>query len=53
MPPFKSESQKSWMFANHPAMARRWARHTPNMKSLPKRVMPNDLVERGRKHVAD
>lgn len=36
--PFKSEAQRRWMWANHPEMARRWARHTPKGIKLPKRV---------------
>ncbi len=30
--PFKSQAQRSWMFANHPAMARRWESVTPKGK---------------------
>lgn len=33
--PFKSKKQARWMFSNHPEMAKRWAHHTKNMKSLP------------------
>lgn len=33
--PFKSKRQQRWMFAEHPEMAKRWARHTPSIKSLP------------------
>lgn len=33
--PFKSKAQARWMFSQHPKMAKRWAKHTPNMKSLP------------------
>lgn len=36
--PFKSKAQRAWMYANHPAMASRWAAHTPKGKKLPKRV---------------
>jgi hypothetical protein len=36
--PFKSTAQRKWMFANHPKMARRWAKHTPKGKRLPRRV---------------
>lgn len=35
--PFRSESQRRWMFSNHPEMARRWAAHTPPGK-LPEKV---------------
>lgn len=33
--PFKSKAQQKWMFANKPAMAKKWAEHTPNIKKLP------------------
>ena len=36
--PFKSEAQKKFMFANHPAIARRWANEYPNQKDLPKKI---------------
>ncbi len=36
--PFKSQSQRSWMYANDPAMAQRWEKETPKGKKLPKRV---------------
>jgi len=35
--PFKSKVQAKWMFAKKPAMAKKWAKHTKNMKSLPKK----------------
>ena len=37
--PFRSKSQQKWMFKNKPAMAKKWAKHTPNIKSLPKKVV--------------
>jgi len=36
--PFKSQAQRRWMYAKHPAMARRWQAHTPKGKKLPKRA---------------
>lgn len=36
--PFKSDAQRKWMFANEPEMAKRWAKHTPKGKKLPKKV---------------
>jgi hypothetical protein len=33
--PFKSESQRRFMWARHPQIARRWAREYPNQKNLP------------------
>jgi hypothetical protein len=35
--PFKSDAQRRWMYANEPAMAKRWQRETPK-GDLPKRV---------------
>jgi len=34
--PFQSESQRKWMYANHPEMAKRWEAETPKGKKLPK-----------------
>lgn len=36
--PFKSESQRRFMFANKPKMAKEWAAVTPKGKKLPKRA---------------
>jgi hypothetical protein len=36
--PFESDAQRRWMYANEPAMARRWQEHTPKGKDLPERV---------------
>lgn len=33
--PFKSKAQQGFMFANMPKTAKKWAKETPNMKSLP------------------
>lgn len=33
--PFQSKAQQGFMFAKHPAIAKRWAADTPDMKSLP------------------
>lgn len=38
--PFKSQKQRAWMYANDPAMARRWEADTPKGKKLPKRKKP-------------
>lgn len=35
--PFKSESQRKWMYANEPKMATKWEKETPEGK-LPKKV---------------
>lgn len=36
--PFKSESQRRWMYANKPEMAKRWEKETPKEKPLPEKV---------------
>jgi len=36
--PFKSQSQRRWMYANDPEMAAKWEAHTPKGKKLPKKV---------------
>jgi len=36
--PFLSDSQRRWMFANHPEIAKEWAKETPNIKNLPEHV---------------
>lgn len=41
--PFKSQAQLGWMFANHPEMAKRWAKHTPDIKKLPKKAPKKKL----------
>lgn len=40
--PFKSQAQQKWAFANKPEMAKRWAKETPNMSSLPKKKSKPD-----------
>jgi hypothetical protein len=39
--PFESKAQARWMFAKHPKMAKEWAAHTPNMKTLPDYANPH------------
>lgn len=39
--PFKSEKQRKWMWANHPEMAKKWDKHTPKNKKLPKKKSLN------------
>ena len=36
--PFKSLAQMRYMFAKYPDMAKEWAEHTPDEKSLPEKV---------------
>lgn len=33
--PFKSKAQQGFMFSQHPEIAKRWAKETPNIKNLP------------------
>jgi len=33
--PFKSKAQRRWMYANDPAMAREWDKHTRKGTRLP------------------
>lgn len=46
--PFASKDQQKYMFAKHPKIALKWAKHTPNMKDLPQHVEENSqmLMER-------
>lgn len=36
--PFKSKAQRSFLYAKHPAIAKRWAKETPKGAKLPKHV---------------
>lgn len=36
--PFKSKAQQKFMFAKKPKLAKEFAEHTPNIKSLPEHV---------------
>lgn len=36
--PFKSKAQKSYLYANKPKVAKKFAKETPRSKKLPKRV---------------
>lgn len=33
--PFKSESQRRYLWAKHPKIAKKWAKEYPNQKKLP------------------
>ncbi len=37
--PFKSQAQQKWMYANKPAMAKRWQEETPKSAKLPPKVL--------------
>jgi len=43
--PFVSQAQRAWMYANHPKIAKRWEKHTPKGKKLPKRKRNKQLSE--------
>lgn len=49
--PFKSKAQQGFLFANHPKIAKRWAKETPNIKSLPEHVKKKVLKKSIKKHV--
>lgn len=36
--PFKSQAQRAFMYAKHPEIAKKWEKHTPKGKKLPKKV---------------
>jgi len=36
--PFKSQSQRKFMYAKHPEMAKEWEEKTPKGKKLPNKV---------------
>jgi len=36
--PFKSKAQQKYLFSQHPQIAKRWAAHTKDIKSLPEKV---------------
>ena len=44
--PFKSQAQRKWMYANKPKMAKKWEKHTPKGKKLPKKVKKKKRVKK-------
>lgn len=48
--PFQSESQRRYMWAKHPAIAKRWAAEYPNQKDLPYRKLKKKRKDRLREH---
>ena len=36
--PMKSQAQRGFLWARHPEIAKRWEKHTPKGKKLPKHV---------------
>jgi len=43
--PFKSEAQRRWMYANKPKMAKKWEKHTPKNKKLPRKVSESIIAK--------
>ena len=43
--PFKSDSQRRFMFAKHPQMAKEFAAHTPKGADLPEKVKRKGAVK--------
>lgn len=37
-----------WMFSQKPEMAKRWAKETPDIKSLPAKAMEKAKLKRGK-----
>lgn len=46
--PFKSEAQRSFLFARHPKIAREFASKTPKGKKLPKKKSINKRIAEAR-----
>tara|TARA_B100000519_G_C14105451_1_gene373149 strand:- start:227 stop:367 length:141 start_codon:yes stop_codon:yes gene_type:complete len=44
--PFRSESQKKWMYANKPTMARKWQQETPKGTDLPLYASKNKKIKK-------
>ena len=43
--PFRSQAQQRFMFSQHPKIAKRWAKETPSMKSLPQHVSQEGMMQ--------
>lgn len=52
--PFKSEAQRSWMYANEPETAKKWEKHTPKRSFLPEYVKEKkaNILDRLRNAIA-
>jgi hypothetical protein len=51
--PFKSKKQMRWMFATHPKMAKKWAEHTPDAKSLPEDIEESHMARKHLRHLLE
>ncbi len=58
MSPFVSQAQRKWMFAAEArgevkkGTAERWAKHTPKIKSLPKKVVMKKSIKKAMQKAA-
>lgn len=43
--PFQSDAQRRFMYAQHPGIAKRWAKHTPKGENLPEKKTDSDPEE--------
>lgn len=44
--PFKSKAQERFMFSQHPKIAKRWAKETPNIKKLPDKKTQIEILKK-------
>lgn len=51
--PFQSKAQQRYMFAQHPRIAQRWAKETPDIKGLPEKIDPSKKEKPMKKKAAD
>jgi hypothetical protein len=42
--PFVSKAQRRYLYAKHPAIAKRWEKHTPEGTRLPEHVKKSALI---------
>lgn len=42
--PFVSDAQRKWAYANKPEMAKKWEKHTPKGKKLPKKKSKSESI---------
>jgi hypothetical protein len=48
--PFLSKAQQRFMFSQHPDIAKRWAKKTPDFKNLPEHIKKKVLKRTLKKH---
>jgi hypothetical protein len=49
--PFKSKAQQKFMFSQKPKLAKEFAEHTPNIKSLPEHVKKKKKKKQSRRQL--